>query len=135
MKLYSSANDYSTEILNIKDVHKNRSHEMALKREDEVDNEDSEEKESDIVLSPEETRNKKLQLMYIIKNLQEVHKHNQTHLTHILNAQNELLKDNVTEAAVYLQNILYDETADDQIKKIHNYIVNEARKILYNDIL
>ena len=136
-KLYNSANDYSNEILNIRDISKNRSHDVASRREpeEEISNESSEEKESNVALSAEDIRNRKLQLMYIIKNLQEVHKHNQMYLTYILNAQNELLKDNVIEAAQYLQNILYDENAEEQVKKIHNYIVNEARKILYNDIL
>lgn len=118
-------------------MQKNRSHDVASRNQPGEDQsiESSGEKESEIVLSAEDIRNRKLQLMYIIKNLQEVHKNNQTYLTYVLNAQNELLKDNVIDAASYLQNILYDEAADDKIKKIHNYIVNEARKILYNDIL
>lgn len=110
---------------------------MAARREEyeDVSDESEEERGSEVELSPADIRNRKLQLMYLIKNLQEVHKQNQTYLTYILNAQNALLKDNVIEAANYLQNILYDENAEDQIKQIHNYIVHEARKILYNDIL
>lgn len=136
-KLYSSSLTYSNEILNMKDDPKHRAHDVASKNQhsEDVSDEASEEKGSDLVLSSQDIRNRKLQLIYIIKNLQEVHKNNINNLTSIINAQSELLKDNVIEAANYLQGILYDESADDSVKKIHNYIVHEARKILYNDIL
>lgn len=95
----------------------------------------SEDEDSEISLSPQDLRNRKLQLIYIIKNLQEVHKTNTQYLTYILEAQNHLLKDNVVEAANALQGILYDDNMDDTTKKLHNYIIYEAKKVLYNDIM
>ena len=102
-------------------------------RERSSDNDDD--GESRASLAPEELRNRKLQLIFIIKNLQELHKGHIGHLTCILEAQNSLLRDDVHEAAAALQSILYDERADEATQQLHNYIVGEARKVLYTDIM
>ena len=108
---------------------------VSVPRREEARERSSEDAQSHASLSPEDMRNRKLQLIYIIKNLQEVHKSSIAHLTCILEAQNSLLRDDVLEAANALQSILYDESADEATQKLHNYIIHEARKILYNDIM
>lgn len=136
-KLYTSSLIYSNEIKKFKDSDTKIDAPQVSDSYQfhEPDSVSSEEKDSEISLDSMERRNRKLQLIYIIKNLQELHMNNYQYLTHLLNAQNDLVNDRVAEAANHLQNILYDESLDEPLQKVHSYIVHEAKKIVYNDIM
>lgn len=136
VKLYNSAITYTKEISEITEFNQTPQvkQEVISKKEEESFEkpEIKEEKQNRPQLSDEEIRNKKLQLVYIMKNLQNVHKTNLKYQNYFLYTQNLLLQNNIVDAASCLQKVLYDENLDDEMKRLHNYIIQEARKINYD---
>jgi len=69
------------------------------------------------------------QLLFIFKSLKALHEHNESLRQDLAYAEYSLSTDNLNQASLYLQNILFNEQVDVDCRTIHNKILDEARSI------